>query len=334
MTVPIVLPPLGEGILEVRVLACLKQAGDEVSRDEPLVEVETDKANFVIESPATGVVGEWSVQAGDTYPVGTVMTTILQSGAGHPPVPSPRPASPPLRNRRASPRVRALCASKGIDLNSLSNTLANQADGRLSIEDIEPSQGTPIIHEANGAATVEVHVNLEFLDVAKRRLDVTNSELVGWCIFRAMERHLAFRATMVRGALTWSDQATLGVAVALLHGGLSVAPIDRSDDLSAFARAFRRAVSAARSKQKSLRPCSVILSDMSSFEIRSATPIVVAPSIATVFVGEPFRVPTPSMDGIAWIREAKMILAFNHDLINGVAAARFLREIRRNIEGL
>ena len=39
-TVPIALPPLGEGILEVRVLTCLKQAGDDVSRDEPLVEAD------------------------------------------------------------------------------------------------------------------------------------------------------------------------------------------------------------------------------------------------------------------------------------------------------
>jgi hypothetical protein len=72
---------------------------------------------------------------------------------------------------------------------------------------------------------------------------------------------------------------------------------------------------------------------MSSFGIRSATPIVAAPSIATVFVGEPFQVPAPSLDGIAWVREAKMILAFNHNVIHGVAA-RILREIRRNIEEL
>ena len=317
-TVPIVLPALGEGILEVRVVNCLKQAGDEVSRDEPLVEVETDKANFVIESPATGVVGDWSVQAGTTYPVGTVMTTILQS-AGHPPGAPPPPGFTPLRNRRVSPRMRALCASEGIDLNSVPHVVTSQVDGSS-------------MHQATVTATVEAHVSWDLLDAAKGRFDVTTSELVAWCIFRAMQRHQAFRAIMVRGAGTWSDQPTLGVAVALLHGALSVAPIDCSDDLSAFASAFRRAVSAARSKQKPLRPCSVILSDMSSFEIRSATPIVVAPSVATVFVGEPFQVPVPSMEGIAWVREAKMILAFNHDLINGVAAARFLREIRRNIE--
>jgi pyruvate/2-oxoglutarate dehydrogenase complex dihydrolipoamide acyltransferase (E2) component len=279
-TVPIALPPLGEGILEVRVLTCLKQAGDDVSRDEPLVEVQTDKANFVIESPATGVVGEWSVLAGEIYPVGTLITTILQP-AGHTP--------------SAGPGVRAL---------------------------------PPV------TATVEAHVNWEFLDVATRRLEVTTSELVAWCIFRAMERHRTLRTTLVRGARVLSDEPSLGVAVALLHGALSVAPIDSSDDLLAFASAFRRAVSAARSKHQSLRPCSVILSDMSSFGIRSATPIVVAPSIATVFVGEPFQVPVPSMDSIVWVREAKMILAFNHNVINGMAAARFLREIRRNIEEL
>lgn len=281
-TVPIVLPTLGEGIREVRVLTCLKQAGDNVSRDEPLVEVETDKANFVLESPATGVVGDWSVHAGETYPVGTVMTTILQSAG--PPGASARPASAPVRN--------------------------------------------------TVAATVEAHVSWECLDTAKRRLEITTSELMAWCIFRAMERHQAFRATIIRGAMLLSDEPTLGVAVALLHGAVSVAPIDYADNLPAFASAFRRAVSAARSKQQPLRACSVIFSDMSSFGVRSATPTVVAPSIATVFIGEAFQVPAPSPDGIAWVREAKIILAFNHDVINGVVAARFLQEIRRNIKEL
>jgi pyruvate/2-oxoglutarate dehydrogenase complex dihydrolipoamide acyltransferase (E2) component len=71
---------------------------------------------------------------------------------------------------------------------------------------------------------------------------------------------------------------------------------------------------------------------MSSFGVRSATPIVVPPSLATLFIGEPFQVPVPSPHGIAWSQETKLVLAFNHNRFNGAGAARFLRDIHRNIE--
>jgi pyruvate/2-oxoglutarate dehydrogenase complex dihydrolipoamide acyltransferase (E2) component len=113
-----------------------------------------------------------------------------------------------------------------------------------------------------------------------------------------------------------------------------VAAVDSlpSDELRTFLRAFQRAVSVARSEPDSGWRSSVVLSDMSSFGVRSASPIVVPPAVATLFVGQPFQVPVPLPDGVAWRREAKLVLAFNNGRIDGAGAARFLRDVRRNIE--
>jgi pyruvate/2-oxoglutarate dehydrogenase complex dihydrolipoamide acyltransferase (E2) component len=64
MPVTVRLPQLGKGVYEAKVLTCTKEAGAAVRRDEPIAEIETDKATFSIESPADGVLGPWQVQPG------------------------------------------------------------------------------------------------------------------------------------------------------------------------------------------------------------------------------------------------------------------------------
>jgi pyruvate/2-oxoglutarate dehydrogenase complex dihydrolipoamide acyltransferase (E2) component len=345
--IPIFLPALGEGIREVRVLARLKQSGEPIDRDEPVAEVETDKAAYVIESPASGVLDTWCVQPGETYPVGTLMTTILdpveQSGLklappaeAHHSITNPRgdlklAEHPETHRQRLSPRVRAWCRNQGIDTDNLPDIPCEHPDGRLAISDIErwielekvqnPRTNVP-------TATIEVHVSWDALKSAADRREATTSELLAWCVARAMARRVKFRSTLVG--------PRLGVAVALLADGLAVAAVDEVplDDGVEFGRAFHRAISAARTKPSSPSGCSLVLSDMSSFGVRSSTPIVVPPAVATCFLGEPFDVCGPGEGGIVWRREAKLILAFDHRIMNGVGAARFLRDVRLNIDAL
>jgi 2-oxoisovalerate dehydrogenase E1 component len=354
--IPIFLPALGEGIREVRVLARLKQSGEPIDRDEPVAEVETDKAAFVIESPASGVVDTWCVQPGETYPVGTLMTTILDSGERSGLILEPRaeahePATkqphdlkaaehPETHRQRLSPRVRVWCRNRGIDTDNLPDIPCEHPDGRLAISDIErwiklengqnPQAGPP-------TATIEVHVSWDALKSAADRRDATTAELLAWCVARAMALHGKFRSTLVgNNAVEEADRPRLGVAVALLADGLAVAAVDEVplDDAVEFGRAFHRAISAARTERGSSLGCSLVLSDMSSFGVRTGTPIVVPPAVATCFLGEPFDVCSPGEGGICWRREAKLVLAFDHRVMNGAGAARFLRDVRLNIETL
>ena len=70
------LPDLGEGLTEGEVARWLVTEGQEVAEDDPLVEIQTDKATVEIPSPAAGVVSRIFVAEGDVVPVGTVLVAI------------------------------------------------------------------------------------------------------------------------------------------------------------------------------------------------------------------------------------------------------------------
>jgi pyruvate/2-oxoglutarate dehydrogenase complex dihydrolipoamide acyltransferase (E2) component len=72
----VTLPQLAGAQEEGLVTRWLKRPGDRVSRGEPLVEVETDKANSEVESPYDGVLAEVLVEEGTTVPVGEVIARI------------------------------------------------------------------------------------------------------------------------------------------------------------------------------------------------------------------------------------------------------------------
>ncbi|MGH7577246.1 MAG: biotin/lipoyl-containing protein, partial [Longimicrobiales bacterium] len=70
------MPQMGESVAEGTVSKWLKNAGDTVTRDEPLLEISTDKVDAEIPSPAAGRLAEIAVQEGDTVEVGTIVAYI------------------------------------------------------------------------------------------------------------------------------------------------------------------------------------------------------------------------------------------------------------------
>ncbi len=81
MAVEIKVPALGESVTEATVGKWLKQAGEVVKIDEPLVELETDKVSVEVPAPSAGVLGEILVEAGETVAVGTVLGRIKEGAA-------------------------------------------------------------------------------------------------------------------------------------------------------------------------------------------------------------------------------------------------------------
>ena len=76
MTYEVTIPEIGESITEALILRWIKQAGDAVGRDEPLVELETDKVTVEMPSPVAGVLSEIVCAEGETVPVGGVIARI------------------------------------------------------------------------------------------------------------------------------------------------------------------------------------------------------------------------------------------------------------------
>ena len=78
MSEEIVVPALGESITEATVAKWLKNQGDTVGADEPIVELETDKVNLEVPSPVDGILGEIKAQDGEIVKVGSVLGLISQ----------------------------------------------------------------------------------------------------------------------------------------------------------------------------------------------------------------------------------------------------------------
>ena len=80
MSEQIIVPALGESITEATVAKWLKNVGDTVEADEPVVELETDKVNLEVPSPISGTVGDIKFKDGDTVEVGAVLGSIQTNG--------------------------------------------------------------------------------------------------------------------------------------------------------------------------------------------------------------------------------------------------------------
>ena len=100
-TVEVVMPAMGDSVSEGTILEWRKQEGDQVSEDETLVEISTDKVDAEVPAPVTGTVVKLHGAEGDTVHVGTVLAEIAVNGAAPAAArPSPRPRPRP-RSRRA-----------------------------------------------------------------------------------------------------------------------------------------------------------------------------------------------------------------------------------------
>ncbi len=161
------LPDIGEGLTEAEVVRWLIPVGGEVKVDQPVVEVETDKAVVEIPSPRSGTVLHHGAADGDTLAVGEILVVIGEAGEAWPPeVVESAPLPPPivgtiseaaeeltprlhkteeaLNRVQALPLVRKLAADMGVDLNRLTGT---GPGGRITRDDVlaaaDPSTARP-----------------------------------------------------------------------------------------------------------------------------------------------------------------------------------------------
>ena len=92
----VVMPQMGESIVEGTLTKWLKKPGERVERDEPLFEISTDKVDTEIPSPAAGTLSEVLVEEGKTVGINTVVARIDEGGGAAAPAP-PKPAAPPVK---------------------------------------------------------------------------------------------------------------------------------------------------------------------------------------------------------------------------------------------
>lgn len=113
MATELVMPRMGATMTEGTVVRWLKQPGAPVKKDEPVVEIETDKSTVELTAPADGVLGSWLAEVGTVVPIGQPLVIVSDAVPGARPEPA---ASSQAKEIRASPVAKRAAHDHGIDL--------------------------------------------------------------------------------------------------------------------------------------------------------------------------------------------------------------------------
>ncbi|GAC1435458.1 MAG: hypothetical protein NVS1B11_29770 [Terriglobales bacterium] len=157
MPTDIVMPQMGESIVEGTITKWLKKPGDKVQRDEPLFEISTDKVDAEIPAPASGVLRDIKVAEGNTVQVNTVVGTISADGESAAPAKAtsaPAAPAPPSGDQatngkdEASPKIGTAQSDRSVKGQpSESRASENQADGTKSEEQDEHTRSSPLVRK-------------------------------------------------------------------------------------------------------------------------------------------------------------------------------------------
>ena len=292
-------------------MSVLKQAGDSVKADDPLCEVETDKAVFPIECDEDGVLESWNVVEEDEVRVGQDLAVLRVSRTAE--------AEPIAVAKAESPQAY--------------NTLKKAAG--LSMEAIKQLEGIV-------PATIDMTCRWEAVRDARLRSKQTpggtlsTATMTAWAVVQAMKKHERF-ASYIRGGQLMhdSERVDLGVAVALPGDVLETAVVQNANSLDwdSFPDVFNKSLRDTRHGELvSKNRVSLSISSMGAYNVRSAIPVVVPPSVATLFIGAPFALPDPKSRSGGTMEVVSLVLTFDHRWVNGVGAAAFLSDVRKGIE--
>jgi 2-oxoisovalerate dehydrogenase E2 component (dihydrolipoyl transacylase) len=357
------LPDLGEGLQEAEIVAWHVAEGDHVVADQPLVSVETEKAVVEVPAPQAGRVARLVGKPGDRVKVGAPLV-IFEEGAHADTgtvvgelAPSPAPPAPPAPapsaapHGPASPAVRAFAHERGVDLATVKGTGPGGAITRADVERAlvsprpeiagEPLKGIRRTMAANMARAHAQVVPATLWDEADVDAWWTPAADVSVRLIRAIAvackaaPALNARFDGANGRRALPAQVDLGIAVDTEDGLL--VPVLR-DIGNASAADLRRALDAlkdaARTRRLALadmRDPTITLSNFGTLAGRQAALVILPPQVAIIGAGRIFPRAEPHQGGVAFRHVLPLSLTFDHRVVTGGEAARFLIAMMRDL---
>jgi 2-oxoisovalerate dehydrogenase E1 component len=326
----ITVPVMGEGIRNAKVVSLLKKPGDPVALDDELCEVETDKAVYPIQSSFAGVMGEWKTKVGDTVDIGQELGTLVTDEAS---LAGQFEAATEASADRKTVEVAVPAAEPG-------------DRGRHSRDyNIEPALSPTITRKLSRVIPANLQIDARWEAIregreAAKKQDPDNapspSVMIAWAVVRAMEKHAPFRRLIFEDdQIVQNDNFDLGVAVALEGDRLATAVVTDANRKSwpEFVKAYDEAVAATRGGRVDAMNAPVVITSLGAFGVKAGAPIVVPPSVGTLFVGTAHRELIPNKNRNETAEVITLSLTFDHRVVNGAGAAAFANEIKIQIEG-
>jgi pyruvate dehydrogenase E2 component (dihydrolipoamide acetyltransferase) len=366
------LPDIGEGLQEAEIVAWHVGVGDHVVADQPLVSVETDKAVVEIPSPLSGHIAALHGDPGDVIDVGEALVEFADGeaddagaivGSLPPDEPAPPAASSVMSpgaasgsgtaRGRATPAVRALASALGVDLAQVVATgpdhTISRADveaaaagpGAADVSRVEPLRGVRRAMDANmtraHAQVVPATVTDE-ADIAdwSARTDPTVRLLRAVAVACVGEPALNASYLGREQGRRINDTVDIGIAIDTADGLFvpvlrDVAARD-ADDLRSGLDAMRTDILNRTVPPEHLRGATITLSNFGTIGGRHAALVVVPPQVAIVGAGRARDAVVAHRGEITIRRLLPLSLTFDHRVVMGGEATRFLNALKNDLE--
>jgi pyruvate/2-oxoglutarate dehydrogenase complex dihydrolipoamide acyltransferase (E2) component len=161
------------------------------------------------------------------------------------------------------------------------------------------------------------------------------SVMIAWSVVRAMEKHAPFRRLILEDEqIVENDDFDLGIAVALEGDRLATAVIAGASRKSwpEFVKIYNETVAATRSGRVDAMNAPLVITSLGAFGVKAGAPIVVPPSVGTLFIGTAHQEIIPNGKKNETAEVVTLSLTFDHRVVNGAGAASFVHDIKEQIE--
>src|SRR5258707_993569 len=333
MSVSVSMPQLGESVTEGTVTRWLKKEGERVEADEPLLEVSTDKVDTEIPAPASGVLGSIKVNEDETVE-GGVELAVIDDGSGRA-AGSPAPAA---RARAPSAPATAVARGRTEPLSRLRKVIAARMVESLQVS----AQLTPVV-EADVTRIARLRDASKAAFEAREGVKLSFLPFFAMATVEALKAHPKLNAVIdtANSTVTYHDAEHLGIAVDT-ERGLMVPVIRNAGDLNIGGLDRKIADLAQRTRAGQVSP-----DDLSggSFNLTNPgrrgalvdTPIINQPQVGILGTGTVNKravvVDDPDLGEVITVRSiVYLALTYDHRLVDGADAARFLVTIKNRLE--
>jgi pyruvate dehydrogenase E2 component (dihydrolipoamide acetyltransferase) len=359
----VVMPRLSLTMKEGTVGKWYKAEGDRVDKDEPLVEVLSEKATYDVEAPSSGILKKIVVCEGLDVPVNAVLAIITGEGEALPlgeSLKEPTEAETTLEERVvASPAAKRLAKELGIDLASVMGT---GPGGRISEEDVENSvkgsgEFLPRVKEVIALSgyrktsaerlsrsfrtaphsTVIMYADASRMKALHESDKISFTAILVNALAKALTKRPQVNSSFEDGKMKIFEDINIGIATATDHG-LSV-PIVRNADqqsLQQLETTIKQLTEKARQmklEKKDTGGGTFTITNLGMFGVEFFLPIINPPEAAILAVGSIVEKPVVVNGELVVKPLMGLSLSYDHRIVDGAPAAEFLRLVKKLLEG-
>ena len=344
-TMDIIVPTLGESIVEATVSKWLKQEGDYVDVDEPIVELETDKVTLEVPANISGLIEKVIISEGETVEVGQILGSLKEGEK------KPSSSKQDVQSEQETAKNLSIEPEKEIkkDLEvSDQNLNTSKQEERVPMSRLRKAIAKRLKEAQNNAAMLTTYNEVDMTEVMKIRsnfqldFEKKHSVKLGFMSFfvkasiEALKEFPAVNAEINNEEIIYKNYYNIGVAVGTSEG--LVVPVLKNAEHMSFPEIEKNIVSFGTKA----RDGSITISDMSdgTFTISNggiygslmSSPILNPPQSGILGMHKIQKRPIAINDKIEIRPMMYLALSYDHRIIDGREAVSFLVKVKENVE--